>query len=79
MQDCLTKFVSDPTSPPQLVDIPEEGKGKGKERREVGEGDDEGPIWRTREGAGSEWEPIKILLEGDRDSNKTNTTSNTRL
>jgi hypothetical protein len=28
---------------------------------------------------GSEWEPIKILLEGDRDSNKTNTTSNTRL
>jgi hypothetical protein len=33
---------------------------------------------RTREG-GSEWEPIKILLEGDGDSNKTNTTSNTRL
>jgi hypothetical protein len=26
--------------PPQLVDIPEEGKGKAKERREVGEGDD---------------------------------------
>jgi hypothetical protein len=39
MQDDLTKFVSDPTSPPQLVDIPE-GKGKGKERCEVGEGDD---------------------------------------
>jgi hypothetical protein len=38
----------------------------------------EGPIWRTREG-GSEWEPIKILLEGDGDSNKTNTASNTRL
>jgi hypothetical protein len=38
MQDDLTKFVSDPTSPPQLVDIPEEGKGK--ERHEVGEGDD---------------------------------------
>jgi hypothetical protein len=38
---------------------------------------DEGPIRRTREG--SEWEPIKILLEGDEDSNKTNTTSNTRL
>jgi hypothetical protein len=33
---------------------------------------------RTREG-GSEWEPIKILLEGDGDSNKTNTASNTRL
>jgi hypothetical protein len=40
MQDDLTKFVSNLTSPPQLVDIPEEGKGKGKENREVGEGDD---------------------------------------
>jgi hypothetical protein len=39
----------------------------------------EGPIRRTREGGGSEWEPIKILLEGDGDSNKTNTASNTRL
>jgi hypothetical protein len=39
-QDDLTKFVSDPASPPRLVDIPEESKGKGKERREVGEGDD---------------------------------------
>jgi hypothetical protein len=38
----------------------------------------EGPIRRTRE-RGSEWEPIKILLEGDRGSNKMNTTSNTRL
>jgi hypothetical protein len=28
---------------------------------------------------GSEWEPIKILLEGDRNSNKMNTASNTRL
>jgi hypothetical protein len=28
---------------------------------------------------GSEWEPLKILLEGDGDSNKTNTASNTRL
>jgi hypothetical protein len=36
MQDDLTKFVSDPASPPRLVDIPKEGKGKGKERREVG-------------------------------------------
>jgi hypothetical protein len=40
MQDDLTKFVSDPASPPRLVDILEEGKGKGKECREVGEGDD---------------------------------------
>jgi hypothetical protein len=39
-QDDLTKFVSDPASPPRLVDIPEESKGKGKELREVGEGDD---------------------------------------
>jgi hypothetical protein len=28
---------------------------------------------------GSEWEPIKILLEGDRGSNKMNTALNTRL
>jgi hypothetical protein len=28
---------------------------------------------------GSEWEPIKILLERDENSNKMNTTSNTRL
>jgi hypothetical protein len=34
------KFVSEPASPPRLVDIPDEGKGKAKERREVGEGDD---------------------------------------
>jgi hypothetical protein len=40
MQNDLTKFVSAPSSPPRLVDIPEEGKGKGKERSEVGEGDD---------------------------------------
>jgi hypothetical protein len=39
----------------------------------------EGPIRRTREGGGSEWELIKILLEGDENSNKTNAASNTRL
>jgi hypothetical protein len=38
----------------------------------------EGLKWRTREGV-SEWEPVKFLLEGDRDSNKMNWTSNTRL
>jgi hypothetical protein len=33
----------------------------------------EGPIRRLeRGGGGSEWEPIKILLEGDRNSNKMN-------
>jgi hypothetical protein len=38
----------------------------------------ERPIQRTREG-GSEWEPIKILLEVDENSNKTNAASNTCL
>jgi hypothetical protein len=40
LQDDLKKFISEPSSPPQLVDVPEEGKAKAKERREVGEGDD---------------------------------------
>jgi hypothetical protein len=40
LQDDIAKFVSDPASPSRLVNIPEEGKGKAKERREVGEGDD---------------------------------------
>jgi hypothetical protein len=40
LQDDIAKFVSHPTLPPRLVDIPEEGKIKVKERREVGEGDD---------------------------------------
>jgi hypothetical protein len=40
LQDDLKKFVSEPPSPPQLVEVPEEGKTKAKERREVGEGDD---------------------------------------
>jgi hypothetical protein len=37
LQDDLKKFVSEP---PQEVEIPEEGKTKAKERREIGEGDD---------------------------------------
>jgi hypothetical protein len=40
LQEELKKFVSDPAPSPRLVDILEEGKGKGKERREVGEADD---------------------------------------
>jgi hypothetical protein len=40
LQDDIVKFVSEPASPPRLVKIPEEGKGKAKECREVGEGDD---------------------------------------
>jgi hypothetical protein len=38
--DDLKKFVSEPLAPPQEVEIPEEGKTKAKERREVAEGDD---------------------------------------
>jgi hypothetical protein len=40
LQDDIVKFVSEPASPPRLVEIPEEGKGKAKERREISEGDD---------------------------------------
>jgi hypothetical protein len=40
LQDDLKKFVSEPLPPPQVVEIPEEGKTKAKERREVDEGDD---------------------------------------
>jgi hypothetical protein len=40
LHDDIVKFVSEPASPPRLVNIPDEGKGKDKERREVGEGDD---------------------------------------
>jgi hypothetical protein len=39
-QDDVVKFVSEPASPPRLVEIPDDGKGKAKERREVGEGED---------------------------------------
>jgi hypothetical protein len=40
LQDDIVKLVSEPASPPRLVEILEEGKGKAKERREVGEGED---------------------------------------
>jgi hypothetical protein len=40
LQDDIVKFVSEPTSPPRLVEIPDEGKSKAKEHREVGVGDD---------------------------------------
>jgi hypothetical protein len=36
LQDDIAKYVSEPASPPRLVNVPEEGKGKEKERREVG-------------------------------------------
>jgi hypothetical protein len=40
LQDDIVKFVSEPASPPRLVNIPVEGNGKAKEHREVGDGDD---------------------------------------
>jgi hypothetical protein len=40
LQDDIAKYFSDPTPPPRVVDILEEGKSKAKECREVGEGDD---------------------------------------
>jgi hypothetical protein len=40
LQDDIVKFVFEPASPPRLVEIPDEGKGKAKEHREAGEGDD---------------------------------------
>jgi hypothetical protein len=40
LQDDIIKFVSEPASPPRLVEIPEEGKDKAKEHRKVSEGDD---------------------------------------
>jgi hypothetical protein len=39
LQDDLKKFVSEPPPLLQEFEIPEEGKTKAKERREVGEGD----------------------------------------
>jgi hypothetical protein len=39
----------------------------------------EGLIQGTRGGRGSEWGPIKYLLEGDGNSCKTNSASNTLL
>jgi hypothetical protein len=40
LQDDLAKFVSEPASPPQLIEVPEEGKAKTKEQCEVGKGYD---------------------------------------
>jgi hypothetical protein len=40
LQDDIVKFVSEPALPPRLVEIPEEGKNKAKERHEVTKGDD---------------------------------------
>jgi hypothetical protein len=49
LQDDVVKFVSEPASPPRLVEIPNEGKGKAKEHRKVGEGDDTVVVENTSE------------------------------
>jgi hypothetical protein len=54
LQDDLKKFVSEPPSPPHLVEVPEEGKTKAKERREVGEGDDTVVVEDTSDEDGDE-------------------------
>jgi hypothetical protein len=59
LQEDIVKFVSEPASPPRLVDIPEEGKGKAKERCEVSEGDDTVIVEDT-----SDEEDEKTLQEG---------------
>jgi hypothetical protein len=46
----LAKFVFEPALPPQLVEVPEEGRAKAKERCEVGEGDDTVVVEDTSEG-----------------------------
>jgi hypothetical protein len=40
LQEDVKMFVSEPQPPPHGIEIPQEGKAKAKERREVGEGDD---------------------------------------
>jgi hypothetical protein len=36
----LKRFITEPQPPPRGIEIPEGGKTKAKERREIGEGDD---------------------------------------
>jgi hypothetical protein len=54
LQEDLKKFISEPPPPPQVVEIPEEGKTKVKERREVGEGDDTVVVEDTSDEDGDE-------------------------
>jgi hypothetical protein len=54
LQYDIAKFVSDPTPPPRLGSIPEEGKGKAKECREVGGGDNTITIEDTTNEEGGE-------------------------
>jgi hypothetical protein len=50
----MKKFVFEPPPPPQEVEIPEEGKTKANERREVGEGDDTVVVEDTSDKDGDE-------------------------
>jgi hypothetical protein len=54
LQEDLKKFISESPPPPQVVEIPEEGKTKVKERREVGEGDDTVVVEDTSDEDGDE-------------------------
>jgi hypothetical protein len=80
-------FYQHPFTPPSLVHLigPSIGIRAGSVFIDFSKSKDpkmsyyEGPIRRTREGGRSEWESIKNFVEGDGDSNKTNTASNTRL
>jgi hypothetical protein len=54
LQDDIVKFLSELASPLQLVNILEEGKGKDKEHREVGEGDDTVIVEDTSDKEGEE-------------------------
>jgi hypothetical protein len=65
LQDDIVKYVSEPASPLRLVDIPEEGKGKAKERREVGEGDDTIIVEDTSD------EEDEEMLQENMNTNKT--------
>jgi hypothetical protein len=67
-----TTVVDDPSPTPTTIT---QVQGEAVVEEEVASS--EGPMRRTR--GGSEWEAIKILLEGDGNSNKMNTASNTRL
>jgi hypothetical protein len=65
LQDDIVKYVSEPASLLRLVDIPEEGKGKAKERREVGEGDDTIIVEDTSD------EEDEEMLQENMNTNKT--------
>jgi hypothetical protein len=57
--DDLKKFVSEPPPPPHRIEIPQEGKTKDKERREVGEGDDTIIVEDTTDNDGDDDETLQ--------------------